>query len=82
MRTSTRSGNSATSEARSEAHEGSGASRVPRSASVRRETLNSGPLCSRVSRMDEMRSCSVLPIYSVERYILLFPPWIFFFNVS
>lgn len=69
MRTSTRSDpNSVIRGASREADEGSGVSRVPRKESVRKETCRFGFLASAV-RMVEMSSCSVLPMYSVLRYI-------------
>jgi hypothetical protein len=71
MRISTRSGPySAIKDARSDAQDGSGVSRVPRNASVRIDTLSSGLSCS-ARFMVSTSSNSVLPIYSVDRYILL-----------
>ena len=61
IRTSTWSGKSTTKGDSSEAHDGSGVSRVPRSASVRIETFNF-LLRSRAFRMHEMSSCSDLPM--------------------
>lgn len=82
MRTSTRSGNSATRGAKRDAHDGSGDSRVPRIASVSMETLRSGPLLRRASRMVETSSYSDFPIYKVERKILLFAFRILLLSVS
>lgn len=59
---------SATREAKSDAHEGSGVSRVPLRASVRIDTLRSG-LFRRASFNIEMSSNSVFPMYKVEIYI-------------
>lgn len=71
IRISTLSGNSAAREASNEAHEASGDSRVPRSPSVRIETLRFGVL-DKESRIVEMSSFSVFPMYSVDRNILRF----------
>jgi hypothetical protein len=54
--------------ARSEAEDGSGVSLVPRRESVTNETRSLW-LLARAVRMVEMSSCSVLPIYNVDRYI-------------
>ena len=67
MRISTRSApNSLTRGASSDAHDGLGASRVPRSASVRMLSFNSG-LRRSASRRVSMSSRSDLPMYSVDR---------------
>lgn len=67
MRTSTLCGpNSAIRGVSSEAVVGLGVSRVPRNASVRKETCRLG-FCFRASRMVLIRSCSVLPMYRVLR---------------
>jgi hypothetical protein len=72
---------SATSVASSEAHDGSGDSRVPRKASVRIETSSCG-LSLRASLSAEIKSCSVLPMYRVDRYILFRAPRILAWTVS
>lgn len=66
IRTSTLSPCSATNEARSEAHDCFGVSRVPRRASVRIETVKSG-FFRRDSFMTVISSCSAFPMYNVER---------------
>lgn len=69
MRTLTRSGpNSATRGANSDAHDGSGASRVPRSASVSTLSVRAG-LSRSADRSVSISSHSDLPMYSVERKI-------------
>lgn len=82
MRISTWSGNFSASEASKEAHDGSGASRVPRKASVRMETLRCGPLVCKASSIVETNSFSVFPMYKVDRYILFFAPRTFTLRVS
>ena len=62
MRISTWVGNSAARVASKDAEEGSGDSRVPRSASVRIETFRSGPLLIRACRRVATSSCSDLPM--------------------
>lgn len=54
-------------------HDGSGSSRVPRRASVRIESSRLG-LASRASLSVSINSCSVFPMYSVDKYILLCAP--------
>ena len=71
MRVSTLSGNSSVREASNDAHDASGDSRVPRRASVRIETLRSG-FARRECRISETSSCSVFPMYNVDKNILLF----------
>lgn len=67
MRSSTRAGpNSATSGASSDAHDGCGASRVPRRASVSTLSRRSG-LRRSASRSVSSSSRSDLPMYSVDR---------------
>lgn len=67
IRISTRSAPySDTSEHSNEAQDGFGVSRVPRSASVRIDTLRSG-LSRRAWDIVSISSCSVLPMYNVER---------------
>lgn len=71
MRISTRSApNSVTSGASNEALDGSGASRVPRSASLRMLSLSPGVRRSAACSVS-MSSFSDLPIYSVDRKMRL-----------
>lgn len=72
MRISTRSGpNSLISGARSDAHDGLGASRVPRSASVRMLSFSSG-FRLRASCSVSISSCSERPMYKVDKKMRFF----------
>ena len=55
---------------------------MPRKASVRILTRNSGPLCSSACRIVEISSRSVLPMYSVDRKIRLLADKILAFRVA